>query len=129
ADLAVRCSIGSVRCLRGAIRAGHVGPASIDPVRAEPRHRIRDRTCDDPDPHICNWRCAVKRPVSTIVVAAVIGLTACNGSNGAAETTPPPGDPSSTTELDSVTRPSVDQATTTTSAAPDTTTASTVEST
>lgn len=71
----------------------------------------------------------MKRLVSTIAVVAVIVLAACNGSNDAAQTTTPPSDPSSTTELGSVTTPSADQASTTTSAPAETTTASTVEST
>ena len=100
------------------------------PFAPEPRFRIRDRTCDDPGPHIYNGSCAVKRPVSLIVVAAVIGLAACSsGSNDADGTTPPPNYPSSTTELGSVPAPSVDQTTTTTRAPLEPTSAPTVEST
>lgn len=71
----------------------------------------------------------MKRLVSTITVAAVIVLAACNGSDDTAERAPRPSDPSSTNELGSVTTSSVDQATTTTSAPPETTAATTVEAT
>jgi len=66
----------------------------------------------------------MKRPASIVVLAAVLGLAACNGSNEGAKT-PPSSDPSSVTELDAVTTSSVDQTTTTTNES----TATTVEST
>jgi hypothetical protein len=70
----------------------------------------------------------VKRPLHLISAVALVVLAACNGSNDAIESTTSRAD-SSTTELGSVTTPSVDQASTTTSAPSETTTASTVEST
>jgi hypothetical protein len=70
----------------------------------------------------------VKRPLHLISAVALVVLAACNGSNDAIESTTSPAD-SSTTELGSVTTPSVDQASTTTSAPSESTTASTVEST